>query len=107
MGPSLPVSVWIVYYIFFIIVLFVSVYNMKKDYKRVQSSQNLLFIPIFLIINFAYFIQRVEVNELEYLWLQVLSLDLIAIVIALIYIYFLYFFVSSIIHLSKKKTKDI
>ncbi len=54
MGPLLPTIVWIVYYIFFLILLIVSMYNMKRDFIRVQSSQNLLLIPLLLIISLFY-----------------------------------------------------
>lgn len=107
MGPSLLPWVWIIYYMFFISLFILSIYRLiKDDIHRVISIFHLVLIPLTMVANFFYALHRSDVNELQFFWNQLLSLDLFAIVLLVVNAYFLVYLGIILKHIVTRTVPD-
>src|SRR5690625_977661 len=104
MGPTLPMWFWIIFYSFFLGIILISIYNLFKGVvKRNLTIANLLLVPLIIIISVIYPIQRVGLNEIQFFFQQLLSLDIIAIFLLGAYSYFVFYIVLFIKNIRSKK----
>lgn len=102
MGPTLPVWIWIIYYAFFLTVCILSIYHlMKGGIHKFLSSLNLVLVPLVIIATIVFALKRSGVNEITFFWNQLITLDIFAIIILLLFMYFIFYVGLSIRGLSK------